>query len=162
MKKIIIICKNLAESNATPSSIALGFATGTLIAILPTPGFGIFIALLLALIFKNINKIGIIAAFSVWNPLILVPTYWLCYLLGDSVFTPDPSLHFDYELINQIYHHSGKFLIGNFFIAFSGALISYYGVFYFISLRKDKSISKKTFKLYWANQIYKLKSLRLF
>lgn len=162
MNKIIRIYKSLAESNAAPNSIALGFATGTLIAILPTPGFGIFIALLLALIFKNINKIGIIAAFSVWNPFILVPTYWLCYVLGDSVFTPDPSLHFDYELINQIYHHSGKFLIGNFFIAFLGAFISYYSVLYFISLRKGKNISIKTFKLYWISQMYKLKSLRLF
>lgn len=162
MKKIVRLCKGLAESNAAPSSIALGFATGTLIAILPTPGFGIFIALLLAFIFKNINKIGVIAAFSVWNPLILVPTYWLCYVLGDSVFTPDPSIHFNYALINQIYHHSGKFLIGNLFIALLGAFVSYYCVLYFISLRKSKSTFIKTFKLYWNNQIYKLKSFRLF
>lgn len=157
MNKIFKLCKSLIETNASPSSIALGFATGTLIAILPTPGFGIFIALFLAIIFKKINKIGIIAAFSVWNPLILVPTYWLCYLLGDSVFTPDPGLHFHYELANQIYHHSGKFLVGNFFIATFTAFISYYIVFHLISLRKEKVTFKNVSKFYSFSQIYKIK-----
>lgn len=149
MEKIIRTWKNLANTNASPSSIALGFAIGTLIAILPTPGFGIFIGFFLAILFKNINKLGVIVAFSIWNPLILIPTYWICYLLGDIVFTPDPRLHFNYELANQIYHHSGKFLIGNFFIAISTSLISYYTIFYLISLRKERKSLKKSFKLFY-------------
>ncbi len=157
MNKIIKYCKELVQTNASPASIALGFAMGTFIAILPTPGFGIFIGLFLAIIFKRINKIGLIAAFSIWNPLLLLPTYWVCYLLGDLIFQPDPMLKFDIEIVNQIYHYSGKFLIGNFFIALTVAALSYYLVFYIVSLHRERKSWKGIFNFFWINQFNKAK-----
>jgi len=38
-------------------SIALGFAIGTFIGIMPTPGFGVLFALLVVLFYKEVNKI---------------------------------------------------------------------------------------------------------
>lgn len=147
MNKIKKIYSDLITTRASPESLALGFATGTFIAILPTPGFGIFIGLFLALLFKKINKLGIIVAFSVWNPFLLIPVYWLSYMLGDLLFIPDPNIHFTYEMANEIYHYSGKFIIGNLFIATSVALISYYTVYQLLCLRQTRKETGKAFKM---------------
>lgn len=159
MNKIKKLYKDLINTQASPESLALGFATGTLIAILPTPGFGIFIGLFLALLFKKINKLSLIIAFSVWNPFLLIPVYGLCYLLGDLLFTPDPNIRFTYQLFNEIYHYSGKFIVGNLLIATSGALISYYLVYQLICLRQDRKGTEtgKVFKMIWFTRFYKVK-----
>lgn len=157
MNKIIRYCRKLLQTNASPESISLGFAVGTLIAILPTPGFGIFIGLFLAILFKKINKIGLVAAFSVWNPLLLLPAYWFSYLIGDLVFQPDPAIKFASEYINQVYHNSGKFLVGNCFLAIITASMSYYAIFYLIISYKEKKSLKKIFNFYWFNQFSKVK-----
>lgn len=157
MNKLIEYLQNLLKAQASTQSVALGFAVGTLIALLPTPGFGIFIGLFLAILFKKINKIGIVAAFSVWNPLMVIPAYWVSYLLGDLVFQPDPNMKFDLEIATQVYHTSGKFLVGNFFIAVLTAILSYYAIFRLITLYKKKKSIKKTFNLFWLNQFYRVK-----
>ncbi len=157
MKNILNYLKKLIKTEASPASVALGFATGTFVAILPTPGFGIFVALFLAFLFKKINKAGILVAFSIWNPLVLVPTYWFCYYLGDLVFEPNPSIHFSYEILNQVYHYSGKFLIGNGFVAVVASSLCYYVVFTLLSLHKEKKDFKKMFRLYRLDQFYKVK-----
>lgn len=131
MKKLDIRSKlnkyreDILKSNGSPESIAMGFSLATLIAILPTPGFGVFLALFIALFFKKINKIAIVASFAIWNPLVLAPIYWLSYLLGNTIFHPDPSMHFDLAIFNQLYHYSGRFILGNATIAISFAIIGY-------------------------------------
>ncbi|MFP4089779.1 MAG: DUF2062 domain-containing protein [Cyclobacteriaceae bacterium] len=107
---------NLLQSNSTPEAIAAGFALGTSIAILPTPGFGIFLALFITVFFKKINKLAIAAAFTIWNPLVQAPLYWLSYVLGGLLFKPDPSLKFDIAIFDQLYHYSSRFLLGNLLI----------------------------------------------
>jgi len=118
--------EDILKTNSSPESIAMGFSLATLIAILPTPGFGIFIALFIALIFKKINKVAIMAAFVVWNPLVLAPLYWLSYMLGDLFYKPDPSMQFDIAIFNQLYHYSGKFILGNATLASIFAFASYF------------------------------------
>ena len=127
--KIIKQVKEILKSKSSPESIAMGFSLGTLIAILPTPGFGIFVALFIALFFKKINKLGILASFTVWNPVLVAPLYWLSYELGDSFFTPNPSIHFDLALFDQLYHYSGKFIFGNALIAILLSCLSYFAVY---------------------------------
>jgi uncharacterized protein (DUF2062 family) len=123
--KLISYSKEILKSNGNPESIAMGFSLGTLIAILPTPGFGIFLALFIALFFKKINKIAIVASFTLWNPLILAPIYWFSYELGDLFYTPDPSIKFDLAIFDQLYHYSGKFILGNATIALIMSTMGY-------------------------------------
>jgi uncharacterized protein len=123
--KIIGYHDDILRSNGSAESIAMGFSLATLIAILPTPGFGLFLALFVALFFKKINKVAIVASFAIWNPLVLAPVYWLSYILGDVLYQPDPSMHFDLAIFNQLYHYSGKFILGNATIAITCAILGY-------------------------------------
>ncbi len=157
MNKIKKLYADLINTQASPESLALGFAIGTLIAILPTPGFGIFVALFVSFLYKKINRLGIIVAFSIWNPVVLIPVYWLCYILGDMMFTPNPDIRFAYELLNEVYHYSGKFMIGNLLIAVSVSLTSYYLVYQLLYLRNHRKEANKAFKMVWFTQFYKVK-----
>ncbi|MDF9797662.1 uncharacterized protein (DUF2062 family) [Catalinimonas alkaloidigena] len=130
--KLIEYREGVLKTNSSPESIAMGFSLATLIAILPTPGFGIFLALFIALFFKKINKIAIVASFAIWNPLVLAPIYWLSYLLGDALFRPDPSMHFDLAIFNHLYHYSGRFILGNATLAICFAITGYLLIYYLI------------------------------
>lgn len=138
--KLIGYHNEILKSNSSAESIAMGFSLATLIAILPTPGFGIFLALFIALFFKKINKIAIVASFAIWNPLALAPVYWFSYALGDALYQPDPSMHFDLAIFNELYHYSGKFILGNATIAITFAILGYLLVFSLAQnyLRKKK------------------------
>lgn len=133
--------KDILKSNSSPESLAMGFSLGTLIAILPTPGFGVFVALFIALFFKKINKVAILASFTFWNPVIVAPIYWLSFELGHLFFTPDPSIRFDMAIFDQLYHYSGKFILGNAMIAIFMSTISYV-IVYFLAVKylRKKSI----------------------
>ncbi len=123
--KIVAYHDDILKSNGSAESVAMGFSLATLIAILPTPGFGVFLALFIALFFKKINKVAIVASFAFWNPLVLAPIYWLSYVLGDSLYQPNPSTHFDLAIFNELYHYSGKFILGNATIAISFSILGY-------------------------------------
>ena len=69
----------LTKIHTSPHSIAVGFALGTFIAILPIPGFHILLALLIVFIYENINKVALFAAFIVWNPFMLPFVYYLSF-----------------------------------------------------------------------------------
>ena len=97
----------------SPYSIALGFAIGTAIAVLPTFGLGVFIGLLVVLIFKKISKISMFAAFAVWNPLVLFSLYGLAYKMGDFLLTGIPNKIYSFWLWNQLFNYSRRFLVGN-------------------------------------------------
>ncbi len=139
-KDLVRQFKAIMKSNSSPESMAMGFSLGTLIVILPTPGFGIFIALFIALLFKKINKVAILASFTLWNPIIIAPIYWLSFELGNLIFRPDPSIKFDLAILDQLYHYSGKFMLGNVMIAIFMSIISYMAVYLLAVkyLRKEK------------------------
>lgn len=138
--KFINYSKEILKNNGNPESIAMGFSLGTLIAILPTPGFGLFLALFIALFFKKINKIAIIASFTLWNPLVLAPIYWFSYVLGDFFYTPDPSIKFDLAIFDHLYHYSGKFILGNATIALIMSTLGYVVIYTLVQkyLRKQE------------------------
>ena len=54
--------QEVLKTKTSPHSIALGFAIGTLIDILPTLGFGFFLGLLVGLIFEKVNKYSLFGA----------------------------------------------------------------------------------------------------
>ncbi len=118
------------KTKRTPESIALGFAIGTFIAVLPTPFIHIFIAVLVVLIFENINKYAVILALIFWNPIVLIPIYYLSYQTGDFIFGSIPSDRFRITMLNAAYDYSTKYIAGSLILALPLSVISYFIVFY--------------------------------
>ena len=90
----------IVKIKKSPQEIALGFAIGSFIVLLPTPGFSILIGLLIMLLFTRINKFSLFAAMAVWNPLTLVPIYWLSYRIGDILFGALPVIKYDVVILD--------------------------------------------------------------
>jgi len=117
--------REVIKIKKSPFSIALGFALGTFLAILPTFGFGILIGLLIILIFKNISKVAMLAAFAIWNPLVLVPLAAASYKLGDIILADIPVRTLRFEILNRAYIYSRRYLVGNFIISLVSSILSY-------------------------------------
>jgi len=130
IKKIKKHIQEVLKIKITPHDVAWGFALGTLIALLPTFGFGIFIGLLLLLIFEKISKISMLLAFAVWNPFVLIPIYALSYRVGIYVTASTPLESYRIELLNQFFTIAKVFLIGNVIVTLVFSTISYFIVYY--------------------------------
>lgn len=139
--------QEVIELKTSPYKIALGFAIGTAIAILPTLGLGIFIGIFLVLIFKKLNKLSLFVAFAFWNPILLIFTTALSYGIGDWLFSDLPVLNLKFELLNQVFILTRRFLIGNLIVTIFFTFLSYSIVFYLVkSYYKRNSIVYKTVK----------------
>ena len=123
-----------------PHEIALGFGIGSFISILPTPGFSVILGLIAISIFSKLNKIALFSAFLLFNPFMLMPLYTLSYQIGDFIFWDIPVLKFKFEILNQLYTYSRRFLIGNIIVSTTVAIVSYW-VFRFIFFMRKLKIS---------------------
>jgi uncharacterized protein len=110
----------------SPHSIAMGFAIGTFIAILPTFGLGLILGLIVVLIYRNVSKIALVAAFIVWNPLILTPIYFFSYQVGDFIFGELPVVEYDIKFFERIYNLTRRVLVGNTIISALFSIMSYF------------------------------------
>ena len=119
------------ELKTSPHSIAMGFALGTLIALLPTLGLGLFIGLGLLFIFKKLSKISMLISFAVWNPLVLALMYPLDYAVGNYILGDLPIKTYKIELLNQLFVHSRRFIIGSIVNAVILSFICYVIILYF-------------------------------
>jgi len=128
---------SVLQAHNCPHDIAIGFAIGTLIAILPTPGLNIFIGILIILISKNINKIALFGAMALWNPIAQVPLYVLSYKMGDLLFGALPVVEYDVSITYLVMHFTRRFLVGNSIVAVTMATLSYFVVKY-IAQRAQK------------------------
>lgn len=117
----------LLLGDLTPQSLALGLAIGTFIALLPTFGFGVFMALLLIFIFPHINRPAVLVAFLIWNPLTQIPIYALSFQLGSILFAGVPVVQYDFEMLNQIYSFTRRFLVAHVLITSVITTIIYFG-----------------------------------
>ena len=122
----------------TPQDIALGFAIGTFIAVLPTFGLGVFIGLGVVLVYKKLSKVSMLLAFGVWNAAVLLPIYLLSYRIGDWIFSGEPSLFFQFDFLNQVYLYTRRFLVGNLLLAILFSVISYFAIFWFVKYYQEK------------------------
>jgi len=129
-----------------PHAIASGFAIGTFIAILPTFGFGILIGLFVILIFKRISKLAMLAAFAVWNPLILTLMYPMDYYVGELLIINEPVYSYKLEIFNQLFIYSRRFMIGSIVIGITFALLSYLIVLILLLRFYEKENLKKILK----------------
>jgi uncharacterized protein (DUF2062 family) len=140
-KKIKHHFHEIAKTRVTPHSIALGFAAGTAIGLIPTPGFGVILALLAILIFEKINKISIFIGMAVWNPIVCAPFHVLSYVLGDKILG-SIKLTETHATINRLFSFTAKYLLGNIIITITISVATYFIVKYAIILyrkRKEKS-----------------------
>ncbi|MCB9422317.1 MAG: DUF2062 domain-containing protein [Ardenticatenaceae bacterium] len=77
--------QELIQLDASAQNIALAFAVGTFISVLPIPGIDLALVTLLASLFKQLNRTAMIAALAVWNTFVVAPIYVLSHKVGASL-----------------------------------------------------------------------------
>ncbi|HEY5713992.1 MAG TPA: DUF2062 domain-containing protein [Candidatus Gracilibacteria bacterium] len=125
IRRILDRLKGILHLQTSPHSIALGFALGTFLAILPTFGFGIVIGGGILLFWKDLSKVSMLVAFAVWNPLLLFPIYSFCYKLGGILFEGLPVEKYEFQLLNQFVTFTRRFLVANLLVALFIATLAY-------------------------------------
>jgi uncharacterized protein (DUF2062 family) len=105
--------QELLQLNASPRNIALAFAVGTFISVLPIPGIDLALIMVLASLFKQLNRTGMLAAVAVWNTFVVAPLYVLSHKIGSSLpILSEQSLAIE-------------FLVGNLLLAMVITAVSY-------------------------------------
>jgi len=127
-------------TEATPHSLALAFALGTLISVLPTPGLNIALAAGLTAVNKSLNRSGLFGAVAVWNAVVVAPLYALSYELGEFLFGQAAlSLPAGMPVwVETAVRFCQQFLIGNLIIAAVTAAASYGTVYGLAAWRQKK------------------------
>lgn len=133
--------KEVIEIKDSPQSIALGFAIGTAIAVLPTFGFGALVGLGIILIFKRVSKVSLFASFLVWNPFVLGFLIPLEYGIGNFLLGGNPILTYNLEFLEILTNYSKKYLLGNLIITFVASSVSY-ALIYVLADRNQERYKK--------------------
>lgn len=118
----------IVKMDNTPHSIALGFAIGTFIAIFPTAGLDIPIAIVVALIYKKVNKLSLFGSFLFWNPIFSIPVMAVSYQVGNALFGNDPMTFFTSPVLNHLADFGRRFAAGLALSAVVVSIISYFVV----------------------------------
>ncbi|MFH1358304.1 MAG: DUF2062 domain-containing protein [archaeon] len=132
--------KEVLELKTTTHEIALGFAIGTAIALLPTLVLDPLIIALVILVYKKISKISLLLAFIVWNPLLLTVLIPLYLAIGDFILGDFPVTFFKIEILNEIFRFTFRYLIGNLIVTAILTIISYYVVYFLVKKYKKKEL----------------------
>ncbi|WP_422361419.1 DUF2062 domain-containing protein [Reichenbachiella sp.] len=114
------------RTKTSDHSVAMGFAVGSFVAILPTPGVSILIGIIIVAIFKKINKYALFLAMIVWNIWTLAPIYWASYEIGQAIFGNTEVVVWEFEQLDQAFEYTRRFLIGNLFLSIPISILSYF------------------------------------
>jgi len=139
-KKVKKHFQEVIELKTSPHEIALGFAIGTAIAVLPLFALEPFLIGLAILLFKKISKISLILAFVVWNPFISALLIPISYSIGDLLLPGEPIITFRYELLNQVFIYTRRYILGSIILAAVLSFISYWIVYYLSWKYKKKQL----------------------
>ncbi|MGE0793239.1 MAG: DUF2062 domain-containing protein [Candidatus Woesearchaeota archaeon] len=114
---------DLIRLEQTPHNIALGFSIGTFISNMPTPGLNILFGILIAYLFKKVNKLSLFIGILIWNPILVPLLYSAGFKLGQFILNQptiiEPTI---YELF---FHYFKPFLLGMTILALFFSLVSY-------------------------------------
>ncbi len=146
LKQILKHFEEILKLKTSPHSIALGFSLGTLIAILPTFGLGVFIGLLVLLVIKSASKISMLASFAVWNIFALAPLYLLSFKLGNLVLKTTQTV--DFTVLGNLFFYTRSFLVGNFILATTISAICYLVIYKLSDIYQRKRINQEIEKLF--------------
>lgn len=110
----------------TPREVAVSFAVGTFITMLPTFGTGLLVFFLLVALFERINKIALFASVLVFNPVVKWGVYASSFALGFLLLGPvdgfavgdTPSLGDGSEILVRL-------LVGNTILAVAATVTAY-------------------------------------
>ncbi|MGC8767287.1 MAG: DUF2062 domain-containing protein [Brevinematia bacterium] len=140
LRYLLVSFKKLLHLRDSTHEIALGFAIGVVIGILPTFGFGIVILGLLALVIR----FNFIAAFtgSLINSPIFVP-FWLAssYKIGEIITKIGIDLQRN-NLVKNIFDFSVSYLVGNIVLSIILGIASYFIVFLIIEAYRSTKRGK--------------------
>jgi len=137
----LYLSKRLSKINTikkSPNYIALGFALGTMLSILPTPGFSIGLGIILLLIFPKISKISMMAAVAIWNPFVTAPIYALGYEIGNLFFRDYEVLRIELTSLHQAWNFSKRLLLGSSIIGLIVSLFSFFMIKYSVVAYRNK------------------------
>lgn len=123
LKRYII---KLLKANDGPETVALSYAIGTFIAVFPTPGFSTLIILAVAVVFKRLSKISLLAGQLVWNAFTVLPIYWISIEIGKWIFPSAEREAFQWEWLSVVIHFTKTLLIGNLFVSIPLSYLSYF------------------------------------
>ena len=76
--------RKILQIDDTPESIALGTAIGVFIAMTPTVGIQMVLALIFCTLFRANRLAGVVMVY-ISNPFTMVPLYWLDYVIGAKI-----------------------------------------------------------------------------
>ncbi|MCA9942672.1 MAG: DUF2062 domain-containing protein [Ardenticatenaceae bacterium] len=133
----------LLKADASANNQALGFALGTFISLLPTPGFNFALALLLASWFR-LHKATVLVSLAVWNVFVTAPLFALSYKLGNMLFPAPATASVASQWQAQVISFVQGFLVGNLIIAVGITAVSYALVLLIFWLIRDKRRAKAT------------------
>ena len=128
------------ETDGSAQVVAFSFALGSFIALLPTFGIGVFIALLLLILFPFLHKPGLLVAFVIWNPLVQIPLYSIGIGIGALLFSGLPVVSLDVTLWDQVVSLTRRVFVGSLIVSSTLSVLSYCLVFILIKKLKGKPI----------------------
>ena len=129
------------EERTDPHDIALGFALGLFIGILPTPGIGIVLCLLMVLFFK-VNKLSILAGFALINPVTLPFILAAILFIGTTLTGAKVRTNVDVFSRTEMANMIKPLIVGDLVLAFSAAILGYL-IIHYIFKRIYKKHQKK-------------------
>jgi uncharacterized protein len=130
------------RTKKSPHSIALGFAIGTFIGILPTPGLNILFGLIIILIFEKVNKFTLFFAIFFWNTLTLAPVHYLSFKIGVLLFGSAQVVKSDFVMLDFLYTFARRYLVGNLILAVTLSIASYFIVKITVNKMRVRKIIK--------------------
>ena len=120
--------QEIAKLKKEPHEIALGFAIGVFIGLLPTPGFNILLGLLAIFVYKQLNKLAVFGGMALFNPLTTPFTLYAANVVGRFFVDPlDPTDPL-YTLVRGFLNTTFRIAIGSLIIATISSVVAYFMV----------------------------------
>jgi len=88
------------------------------------------------LIWKKISKLGMVLAYTIWNPLVTAPIYSVSYQLGDLFFSKNSEITYTITWFAKVLNFTQRFLLGAGIIALIASCICYWLTLYSLTWYK--------------------------
>ncbi len=142
IKELLQKIRSLFLEHQEPKAIALGVAVGVFIGCSPFYGFPTLLAILVAMVLRQSNRLAIIAGTQVSLPFFAPFIYWVEYKIGKALLFCDwliPAIGQD-KLSDVSHVELGllSVLVGSIFFGAACAFVSY-----FVTLAAAKRIKEK-------------------
>ncbi len=123
--------EKLSSREHSAHQVAIGFAIGTAIGLLPTFGVGFLVGVVVLFLYPRMGKLSLFGALALWNPFVLFPFQAASLWLGRLLFG-EPFLQTSRnELLSIMTFHGARdivlhYLVGNLFVTALGTVVAYF------------------------------------